>query len=167
VLGALPRDLDAAVFVVQHLPPAFSPAFVDFLGSRTDLVVKLVSERTPIQRGVVYVAEGDRHLAAVQRKFVEPVNAPPRSGHSPSVDVLMESLAAHFGQRAVGALLSGMGQDGVLGLGELKRVGGLCLAQSRETCAVWGMPKVASEAGIAEQILPPLELAQAIVRFCR
>lgn len=165
LLGALPADTKAAIFVVQHLPPAFSGAFCDFLSSRTALPVQLVDSRQPIERGTIYIVAGDRHLALVERNHAAPLDAPERNGHRPSVDVLLESLAHQFGGAAAGILLSGMGQDGVLGLGKIKSRGGLCLAQNRETAPVWGMPKVATETGVASKALPPTALAAEVFRF--
>lgn len=165
LLGAIPSDMSAAIFVVQHLPPAFTPAFCEFLSSRAALPIRMIRARTSIERGVVYLVEGDRHLALIERNVVAPVDAPPRGGHRPSVDMLMESLAIHFNRRALGVVLSGMGQDGVVGLGAIRRAGGLCLAQNRETAPVWGMPKVALETGVAQRALAPIDLAAEVHRF--
>lgn len=81
------------------------------------------------------------------------VEGPPVSGHSPSVDMLFESLARAAGRNATACLLTGMGQDGAKGLLALRHAGGRTFAQDRETCAVWGMPAAACEIGAAERVL--------------
>lgn len=166
-VGALAPDLAAAVLVVQHLPAGFAPAFVDFLASRTRLRVASVSERQPLRPGHLYVAAGEFHFGLCSAEQVGPLPGGPRGGHVPSADVLFGSVASHARSLGAGIVLSGMGEDGTEGLLALRRAGGLCLAQDRETCAVWGMPRAALERGAVEQALPPLALADVVTRWAR
>lgn len=165
LLGALAPDLPASVLVVQHLPRGFAPAFVDFLATRTHLRVTSVSECQPLRPGHLYVAGGDFHFGLVAPDELGPLGQEPSDGHVPSADRLFSSVAAHAGSQATGIVLSGMGDDGKQGLLELQREGGLCLAQDQQSCAVWGMPRAALEAGAVERTFPPLELADVVTTW--
>src|SRR5262249_38664815 len=87
-------------------------------------------------------------------------------GHRPSVDLLFRSVAAEFGVRAVGVLMTGMGEDGADGLGLIKSAGGLTFAQNEESCVVYGMPKAAIEKGHAMRVVPLDALANTIIAQC-
>lgn len=162
LVGALPADIEAAVVVVQHLPQTFTAAFADFLAARTELRVIQLERRQVLMPGTIYTVSGATHIALVGEGQVAEIDGPPHAGHRPSADVLFESLAIHAGARGAGVILSGMGDDGTGGLLSLRKKGGLCLAQDKETSAVWGMPRSAYEAGAAERTLPPLGLAEVV-----
>jgi two-component system chemotaxis response regulator CheB len=162
LIGALPSSFHAAILVVQHLPESFAAAFVDFLASRSQLKVVSVGKMETLTPGAVYLSNGDAHLEMVGRDRVGLSLAPPYGGHRPSADVLFHSMARHSGSRAAGVVLSGMGEDGAEGLLALRSSGGLCLAQDKESCAVWGMPRAALENGAAEQSLPPLAISDVL-----
>ncbi len=167
LVGALAPDLKVAVLVVQHLPAGFSPAFAEFLASRTRLRVSTVAERQPLRCGHVYVAAGEFHFGLSSLEHVGPVAGGPQVGHVPSADVLFNTVASQARSLGAGIVLSGMGEDGKQGLLALRRAGGLCLAQDKESSAVWGMPRAALEAGAVEQALPPLALAEVVTRWAR
>jgi two-component system chemotaxis response regulator CheB len=112
----------------------------------------------------VVLPPDDRHLVVSSEGVFTPSVASPIGGHRPAATALFRSLAQVCGSRTVGVILTGMGEDGAAGLGELRRAGGLTLAQSQESAAVYGMPKAAVDAGAVEQVLALPELAQAITR---
>lgn len=159
VIEAYSLNLPASVIVVQHLPSSFTRAFVEFLGNRTRLRIEAVSSRLPLEPGTVYTVAGDTHLGLVSPSHIAPLPGDPREGLRPSADTMFESIARWAGERAAGVVLSGMGEDGSVGLGALRRKGGLCLAQNQETAAVWGMPRAALMARAAERALDPRGLA--------
>lgn len=161
MLASYSPALPAAVIVVQHLPPSFCDAFVEFLSNRTQLRVAGVSSRQRLERGTVYVVSGDTHLGLVSPDHVAPLPGEPRAGLRPSADILFESIVRWAGDRAAGVILSGMGEDGAQGLRGLRKKGGLCLAQNESTAAVWGMPRAALALGAAERSLDPPGLARA------
>lgn len=165
LVSQFPATIQAALVVVQHLPHSFVRAFAGFLSARSSLPVVLVSKEEPIVPGHLYLAADEAHIRLSGGDRVELASEEPRNGHRPSADVLIESLAKHSASRACGVILSGMGDDGSQGLLSLRRRGGLCLAQDRESSAVWGMPKVAMEIGAAEQALPPLALAGVVQKW--
>jgi two-component system chemotaxis response regulator CheB len=124
-----------------------------------------------LRPGHAYVAPGNWHFTVIPGKGGryearvdqdDPVNR-----HRPSVDVLFRSVAKAVGDRAAGVLLTGMGRDGAEGLGEMKRAGATTFAQDRESCIVYGMPKVAIDAGYAEHVGPVETLAAKVVQSLR
>lgn len=156
VLAGLPIDLMAAVVIVQHIPAAFSLPFARRLDGITPLRVTQADDRQPILPGHVYVAPGDRHLL-VERdgaRYVCRLNdGPPVNRHKPSVDVLMRSLAQNAGPNAIGVMLTGMGDDGAVGIGELHATGAPILAQDEMSSVVWGMPGEVVKRGFCDEVL--------------
>jgi len=167
VLGALPKGLSASVLVVQHMLTGFTRPFCDFLRLHTKLDVHLVDGVLRMSPGTVYVAPDDRHLVATQGDELAPFDARPSQGHRPSVDVLFDSLAAVHGSAAAGVILSGMGEDGARGLLAMSKAGALTLAQDKEGCAVYGMPRAAVARGAVRKELPLGEIADVLVRASR
>lgn len=164
LLGALPREFPAAVAVVQHLPIGFVDAFVEYLRGRVVLKVKKVLGREPLQPGVVYLGADDQHLLAVGGGYIGVASSSAVEGHRPSVDVLFDSLAKQHGRRAIGVILSGIGQDGVRGLLAMREHDALTMAQSEESCAVYGMPQAAFNTGAARLVLSPEAIAVELQR---
>lgn len=162
LLSAWPANFAAAVAVVQHLPNGFTAAFAEFLQSRVPQRVMIVKQLTRFEPGCVYLANDDEHLVAISDKQLGLDPSPAVDGHRPAATVLFESLAARLGARACGVVLSGMGRDGVAGLLKLKARGGLTLAQEENSCAVYGMPKAAIEAGACVAALDPAGLAREV-----
>jgi two-component system chemotaxis response regulator CheB len=167
VLGALPKGLPAAVLVVQHMLTGFTRPFCDFLRLHTKLDVHVVDGAVTMSPGSVYVAPDDRHLVTTQGDQIAPFDARPSQGHRPSVDVLFDSLATVHGKAAAGVILSGMGEDGASGLAAMAKAGSLTVAQSKEGCAVYGMPRAAVLRGAVQRELPLAEIADVLVRASR
>jgi chemotaxis response regulator CheB len=165
VLSAFPTDFDAAIAVVQHLPIGFVQAFAEFLQSRIALKVKIVDRLQALEKGHVYLAGDDLHLIALNEKHFAPSGSPPVEGHRPAATVLFESLAARLGPRSCGVILSGMGKDGVTGLGKMRASGALTLAQEEAGCAVFGMPRAALEANAASAALDPVSIAREVTTW--
>jgi two-component system chemotaxis response regulator CheB len=156
ILERLPGDAPGIV-VVQHMPEAFTAAFARRLDQCCRMLVKEAATGDEVVAGRVLVAAGNRHLV-VQRQgkryFVEVSDGPLVSRHRPSVDVLFRSVAAAAGPNAVGALLTGMGDDGADGLLEMKRAGARTIAQDEATSVVFGMPKEAIARRAVDQVAP-------------
>jgi two-component system, chemotaxis family, protein-glutamate methylesterase/glutaminase len=163
VCAALPRSIPACVAIVQHLPIGFADAFAEFLAGRTALPVVVAREPVPLRAGTIVLPPDDAHLA-LEDDVLRPTSAAREHGHRPSVDVLFRSIAAApCAPDAIGAILSGMGRDGALGLRAMRARGALTIAQDAETAAVNGMPQAARELGAAETVLPIGRFAAAIV----
>lgn len=153
LLGRIPRDFPACFAVVQHLPPGFAGAFSRFLGGRTGLPVTVVSEVRPLAHATILLAGDASHLVALGGDRFGPSDLAPRQGHKPAADVLFESLASHYGARACGIVLSGIGRDGASGLLAMRAKGAVTIAQSEASAAVYGMPRAARELGGAEHVV--------------
>lgn len=164
VIGGLPRQMPGLV-IVQHMPPGFTAAFARRLNGAGELHVKEAEDGDAILPGCALLAPGARHLRVQPGKqgLVVRVEAGDAvNGHCPSVDVLMLSVARHVGPRAVGVLLTGMGSDGALGMRAIREAGGITIGQDRATSAVYGMPKIAWEAGGVVHVSPLPEIAAQI-----
>lgn len=167
-LTALPADGPVGVAVVQHIAPGFEVGLAEWLNTTLPWQVQLASDAETLRPGQVRLAPCGSHLEIGQGCTVRiNPNAPARSGHKPSVDVLFESCALNEPGRTVGVLLSGMGTDGAAGLMALRRVGGLTLVQDEPSCAVFGMPRAALAAGAAALALPPAGIGEAVARLWR
>lgn len=171
VVPSLPGDLPVPVLVVQHMPPVFTKLLADRLDERSALSVVETADLMPVEPGRVHVAAGGMH-SVVRRSGTEVVvrmnDAPPENSCKPAVDVLFRSAAAVWGGAVLVVMLTGMGQDGLLGTGPLEKAGAQVLVQDEATSVVWGMPGAVAKAGLAHEILPLGEIAGAITRHvCR
>ena len=156
LLPQLPKNFPAAILIVQHMPAGFTEMFATRLNATCEIEVKEARDGDLILAGRALIAPGDRHLK-VKRNPLGTIavlsNAPPVNGHRPSADVLFHSVASEYGGNATALIMTGMGNDGALGIGEIMAKGGLTVAQDEESCVVFGMPKAAIEKGHAEQII--------------
>jgi two-component system chemotaxis response regulator CheB len=162
LLGALPSTFPACIAVVQHLPVGFAAAFARYLADQLQLEVAVVTGPTLAEPGRVLVAPDEQHLVFADGTFM-PSSEPSVGGHRPSATALFRSLVPSA-TRTIGVVLTGMGEDGVAGLRELRNAGGLTFAQSQQSAAVFGMPKAAIEQGAAEQALGLEEIAKTLLR---
>ena len=166
LIGALPGDLPAAIFVVQHVSahaPSMLPAI---LAAGTDLEVAPARDGDPIQPGHVYVAQPGRHLL-VEPSQVRVVHGPKENRHRPAIDTLFRSAAWSFGPRVVGIVLSGSLDDGTAGLWAVKRAGGLALVQDPAEAAFPDMPLNAMRQVAIDQVLPVREMPSLLDRLTR
>lgn len=167
IIPALPAALPAYVAIVQHMPGPFTGSFAERLGSKARLEVKEAVSGEVLKEGRALLAPGGQDMVfdRVDERRVRALTQATvaRHGASPVIDVTMESAAQVFGEKTVGVLLSGMGNDGALGLGMIKDAGGETIAQNEETSLVYGMPRAAIERKLADTVLPLEEIAQAIV----
>jgi two-component system chemotaxis response regulator CheB len=165
ILGAMPAEGPAFV-IVQHMPAGFTRAFAERLDQECALGVHEAVPGDRIRAGCALVAPGDRHMELCedgQGYRVEVTEGPLVSRHRPSVDVLFRSVARTARGRAVGALLTGMGEDGADGLLAMKHAGAATLAQDESTSVVFGMPRAAVRRGAAAEVLPLPEISDAIL----
>jgi two-component system, chemotaxis family, protein-glutamate methylesterase/glutaminase len=156
VLSQLPGDFPSAIVVVQHMPEGFTDMFARRLDEVCPLRVKEAQSGDVLQAGRVLVCPGSRHIKVKRLPLGDIVvlsDEPRVNGHRPSADVLLRSVAEEFKNHAVGVLMTGMGDDGAEGLGVIKKEGGMTLAQSEESCVVYGMPKAAIERGYAIRVV--------------
>ena len=163
VLSHLPDNFPAAIVIVQHLDPRHRSLMADILSRRTPLTVKEAREGDCLSPGTVYIAPPNRHLlvnpdgtlSLSQSELVHFVR--------PSADLLFDSVAASYRDRAIAVVLTGTGTDGVMGVQAIKKMGGTVIAQDEESSEFFGMPGAAIQTGEVDFILPLLEIAPALV----
>jgi two-component system chemotaxis response regulator CheB len=164
----LPAGLAVPLLIVQHMPPVFTRSLADDLNRRTPLAVGEAGDGQPIRAGEVWIAPGGRQMK-VQRQGEQVVlritDDPPENSCRPSVDYLFRSVAEVYGGRAVGVIMTGMGNDGSLGCRRLKHGGASIIAQDAATCVVFGMPREPIEKGIADVVAPLDRIAAEISRL--
>jgi two-component system chemotaxis response regulator CheB len=155
ILRALPATFRIPVVAVLHIDAPFGASFADWLDAQTPRRVGYPSDgqRVDSFAGGVAMAPPDCHLTVSGSRF-RLTSSPPRHSCRPSVDVLFESVASGYGASAAACLLTGMGRDGAAGLLEIRRAGGITMAQDESTSIVYGMPREAVILGAAEQVLP-------------
>lgn len=164
VLRSLPADFPAGVAIVQHLTPGFVDALARWIAPSCPLRVSVARDGDACGRGVVLLAPDDAHLTIDRAGLARLRAAPEDAAHRPSADVLFESIAESFGRRSVGVVLTGMGEDGTLGLAAMRRAGAVTFVQDEASCVVPGMPRAALRAGAAERAVPLEEIAGALCR---
>jgi two-component system chemotaxis response regulator CheB len=169
MLPQLPPDFLGAIVIVQHMPEGFTDMFARRLDELCSLRVKEAQSGDLLQAGRVLVSPGSRHMRVKRMRMGDIVVLSDDArvhGHRPSVDVLFQSVADEFGAQAVATLMTGMGEDGAEGLGAVKRAGGMTIAQSEESCVVFGMPKTAIERGYATRVVALDVLSSTLQALC-
>jgi two-component system, chemotaxis family, protein-glutamate methylesterase/glutaminase len=162
VAAALPRDLQAAVVMVLHMPPAFTTQLVKQLGEITQLPVKEAEANETIQPGTIYLCPGASHLRFTALGRIALEGGPRIDGYLPCADVALDSAAAYSRGNTIGVVLTGMGSDAAKGVKSIRANGGFVIAQDEATSAIFGMPAEAIKTGSVNEILPLDEIGSAI-----
>lgn len=148
------KDFPAAVFLVQHMPAAFTTQYALQLAEFTGVRVKEAEAGEPVQPGTLYICPGGQHLRVTPTGRIQLDSTTGRiEGYLPNIDVTMESIAAYAGAMSIAVVLTGMGSDGTRGARAIKSAGGLVLAQDEATAVIFGMPAEAIKAGVVDQVL--------------
>ncbi|HXG30707.1 MAG TPA: chemotaxis response regulator protein-glutamate methylesterase [Thermodesulfobacteriota bacterium] len=166
LIPSLPEGFPIPIVIAQHMPPSFTGPFAERLNALSRIAVKEAEDGESLKQGVALIAPGRGHMRVVRKRGIEAVVTVTEDEgfiYRPSVDALMVSVAECFPGRALGVILTGMGNDGLLGLRRLRDTGGRVFAQNQETCVIYGMPKAVIEAGIAHKVLSIEEMAGEIV----
>lgn len=154
VIGALPADFGVPVLVVQHMGASFMEGFAAWLDGIVPPRVVIGRDGEVVQPGHVYVAPGGLHLTMTAGGILRTSSAPPLAGQRPSATLLFQSLARAAGAGAVGVLLTGMGEDGAIGLRDMRQAGAYTIAEHESSAVVYGMPAAAVRLGAARVTLP-------------
>jgi len=169
VICGLPRNFIGTI-VVQHMPAGFTKMFADRLNSLAQIAVKEAADGDMICDGRVLIAQGGKQMEVTRLGTgwgVRCFDAPLMCGHRPSVEQVMFSVAKNVGNRAIGAMLTGMGADGANGMKAMRDAGARCIAQDEATCVVFGMPKEAYAKGGAESLVPLPRIAGTLVNLSK
>ncbi len=169
LLQAMPEDCPP-LLIVQHMPERFTTAFAERLDSICRITVREAAHKDRVLRGQALIAPGNRHMLlkrTADSYHVELHDGPMVSRHRPSVNVLFRSAARYGGRNIVGLIMTGMGDDGTLGMLEMRQHGSYNLAQDEASSVIFGMPNEAIKAGAVHAILPLDQLAPELVRLCR
>lgn len=163
VITALPESLGVPVFVVQHMPVGFTKAFSERLDSNSKIHVVEASEGMNVKKDIVYVAPGGFHMEVGVDHKIHLNTEPPIWGVRPAVDKLFISASKVYGSQIMSVVLTGMGKDGADGTVEIKKKGGITVAEDKSTCTIYGMPKAAYETGMVDIVLPIDNVAHEII----
>jgi len=163
-------DLPVPILVVQHMPAGFTEEFAKSLDKISPLEIKEAEDGDIIKAGRILIAPGDKHLEILNKplaKIVRLSENPEVNGHRPSADVLFSSVFQVYGGRSLAIIMTGMGRDGVKGIGAIYRAGGLTIAQDEASCIIFGMPRIAIDKGFIHKVVPLGKMAEMINRADR
>jgi two-component system chemotaxis response regulator CheB len=169
LFSQLPADFPGSILVVQHMPDGFTEMFAKRLDECSPLRVKEAQSGDLLLAGRALICPGNRHMKVKRLPLgnVAVLSEEDRvNGHRPSVDVLFRSVAEEFGPQSIAVLMTGMGEDGASGMGAIQSAGGLTIAQSEESCVVFGMPRAAIERGYAIRVVSLEALPSALQAQC-
>ncbi len=167
ILSSLNTNIPAPIIIAQHMPKAFTAAFASRLNTICGIKVKEASDGEELQNSIAYICPGDmqtRVIRSLSGKCIFSItsNEIEKETFAPCINTLFFSAAKEFAHNAIGIILTGMGDDGVRGLKNIKLRGGLTIAQDRSTSVVFGMPRVALEQGAAVRVLNLEDIANEI-----
>ncbi len=165
ICTALPRDFAGTLLIVQHITDGFSRHLARWLDKHSSLTVYEAEDGQPLRAGHAVIAPTEKHLIVDGDLRIAVRDGPPIGGHRPSGDRLLTSLARHASSRAVGLVLSGMGDDGSAGLTALHQTGCPTIAQDEDSSVVFGMPRAAIVRGIVDQVLNDSQIAPALLEL--
>ena len=167
ILVTLPVDFPAAITIVQHLDPHHRSLLAPILNRCTRLLVKQAETGDYLQAGIVYVAPPNRHLLVKPDGTLTLTQTERVNFTRPAADVLFESVAESFKERAIAVILTGMGHDGAAGIQKVKQMGGITIAQNQDTAEFFSMPSAAIKTKAIDFILPLNQITSTLVKLVR
>jgi len=168
ILKKIPKDFKSPILIVQHLDAFFMNELSKSLNQICQIEVKIPENGERILPGIAYLSPGGKHMKVIlknNKPCLETFKGNPINFCMPSVDVLFFSVAEIYKNRTLGILMTGLGEDGAAGLEAIKNKGGQTIAESEETCVVYGMPRAAVERGAAKFVVPSYIISEKIIEF--
>jgi two-component system chemotaxis response regulator CheB len=166
VLAALPADFPASLVVVQHLDRRHRSVMADILARRCKVNVKEAADGEALQPGCAYIAPPNHHLLVDRDHRISLTQTELVHFVRPSADLMFESTAASYKERAIAVVLSGSGHDGAMGVKAINKMGGTVIVQDARNAEFTGMPQAAQATGLADFVLPLDDIAPALVKLC-
>jgi two-component system chemotaxis response regulator CheB len=167
----LPENLNLPILIVQHMPPLFTQSLAKSLDSKAAIRVKEAQDGETITPNTIFIAPGGKQMRVGKKengvKIIRICDDPPENSCKPSVDYLFRSVAEHYGEKATGIIMTGMGSDGTLGIEAMKARGAYIIAQDEASCTVFGMPKKPIETGLVDLVLPLENIAAEIINAAK
>lgn len=165
VITNLPEKLGVPILVVQHMPEGFTKAFAERLDKFSNVKVVEAREGMSIEKDVVYIAPGGKHMEISRNKTITLNLEPQMWGVRPAVDKLFISGAKVYGENLLGIILTGMGRDGADGIIEVKKAGGATISEDESTCIIFGMPKAAYDTNMIDEVIPLYDISKRIANI--
>jgi two-component system chemotaxis response regulator CheB len=165
LLPKLPENFPCPIIIAQHIAEGFAQGMAEWLNKLCPLTVRLAQEGDQLQAGIIYLAPSEQNLMIASNKRLAFVASESSDIYHPSCDKLLSSSADVFGARTIGIILTGMGKDGAKGIADIRSKGGLTLAQNEATSVIYGMNRVAIEAGNVSQVLTLEAIAQRMIEL--
>ncbi|PJZ69485.1 chemotaxis response regulator protein-glutamate methylesterase [Leptospira perolatii] len=168
LFSGIPYGFEGTIVVAQHMPPLFTNYLAESLSQASNITVKEAEDGEVLKKGVAYIAPGGKQLEVIhdsEGPKAKVFSGPPAELCKPSVNILFHSLARSFPRETIGVIMTGMGEDGYLGLKELRENGAYLLAQNQESCTVYGMPNRPTKEGLINEVLNVEKLAERITQL--
>lgn len=166
LIPTLPGDLPVPIVLVQHMPPFFTKLLAERLSAKSPLDIREGKAGEKIKPGQVWIAPGDFHMVLENKAdgiYLQTNQDQQENSCRPAVDPLFRSVAQIYGAKALSIILTGMGQDGLIGCEHIKDAGGQVIVQDEGSSVVWGMPGFVAKAGLADEVLPLNQIGQKII----
>lgn len=176
VIPMLPNDLGTPILLVQHMPAVLTASLADSLNKKSAIRVQEAIDGEEIVPNIVYLAPGGRHMTVTRKKIssnttqskrIRLNDGPPVNSCRPSVDVLFRSILDSYDGTVLAVIMTGMGSDGAEGVRALKGKNCYCLAQSEDSCVIYGMPRAIDEAGLSDESVALDYMAERIVQLVK
>jgi two-component system chemotaxis response regulator CheB len=167
ILNDFPQNFPYPIIIIQHLNPKFVEPFSRSLDNACDIKIKVAQNNEFLKKATIYIAPGEKHMKISLKKnkpCIQTFSGPPINFCIPSIDVLFISAAQIYGNKVIGVLLTGMGEDGVKGMEFIHKKNGLTIAESKETAILYGMPKFAVKKDVVKKILPNYEIKDYLLK---
>jgi len=164
ILAELPASFPVPIIITQHIAEGFTPAMVEWLNSGTRLTVKIAQDGEVLAPGLVYVNPAEQTLRISEQGVFQLGERDRSRPYNPSCDIMLVSVATAFHKHAIGLILSGMGQDGLVGMQAIRNNGGVNLAQDEASSMIYGMNQVAVNHGCIDQVLPLAAIPAELLR---
>ena len=172
VIPKIPKDINAGILIVQHMPPKFTKSLAERLDELSEISVKEAEEGEVIERGKAYIAPGNFHMEVKGngngKKYITLNQKDPSQGHRPSVDVMFDSVKVNYNpSEIISVIMTGMGKDGARAIKDIRNLGGKTIGESEKTCVVYGMPRVAAELGGLDYVVDLEEIPNQIIKLLK